>query len=139
MERAMKTPLILAAGLAAGLALAAAVPSSTVRAQSFDPRDRETVRPAGLPEVETDGWTLKRREEWLDDRINKAHDEHALDGHEADRAHHALDELRDDEHRMRDHHDGQLTDNETINLEARLDDLADEIVRSHNESWRRPW
>jgi hypothetical protein len=135
----MQTPLILAAGFAAGLALACAVPTSTVRAQSFDPRDRETVYPAGRPEVQTDGWTLKRREEWLDDRINKAHDEHALNDREADRARHELDGVRDEEHRLRDHHDGQLTDNETIDLEARLDDLADTIVRAHNESWRRPW
>jgi hypothetical protein len=130
----MKTPPILAAGLAAGLALTAAA-----HAQPLDPRDRDTVHPAGVAEVETGGWTLKRREDWLDDRINKAHDEHALDDREADRAHRELDGLRDDEHQMRDHHDGQLTDNETITLEARLDDLADDIVRVHNEAWRRPW
>jgi hypothetical protein len=134
----MKTPPILAAALAGGLTLAAAAPSP-VQAQPLDPRDRETVYPAAAPEVETDGWTLKRREEWLDDRINRAHDEHALDDHEADRAHHALDAVRDDEHRMRDHHDGQLTNNETVTLEARLDDLADEVARLHDQAWRRPW
>jgi hypothetical protein len=133
----MKTLLLLAAGLAGTLAIAA--PTAAVRAQVLAPRDRDTVYPAGRPDLDNGGWTLKRREAWLDDHINKAHDEHALGDREADRAHHALDDLRDDEHQMRDHHEGQLTDNETINLEARLDDLTDEIVRAHDEAWRRPW
>jgi len=132
----MKTPLILAAGLAAGLALA-----SAAQAQSYDrrDRDRDTVYPAGRSDVDRGGWTLKRREEWLNDRINKAHDEHDLDGREADRAHHDLDRLRDDENHMRDRHDGQLTDNETFSLEARLDDLADQIHSAHEDAFRRPW
>ena len=134
----MKTPLILAAGLAGGLTLASAALTSAVQAQSFDPRDRTVVYPAGRPGLDG-GWTLKRREEWLNDRINKAHDEKALDDREADRARHALDQLRGDENYMRDHHDGQLTDNETFTLEARLDDLADEVVSLHNDAWRRPW
>jgi hypothetical protein len=134
-ERAMKTPLILAAGLAAGLALA-----SAAQAQSSERReDRNTVYPALRGDPDRSGWTLKRREEWLNDKINQAHDEHALDGREADRAHHELDRLRDDENRMRGHHDGQLTDNETFSLEARLDSLADQVVREHNGAWRRPW
>jgi|SRR6185312_14511576 len=133
----MKTPLMLAAGLAAGLALA--TPTPGVRAQPLDPREGVTVYPAGRPDLDATGWTLKRREEWLNDKINQAHDEHALDGHEADRAHQQLDRLRDDENYMRGHHDGQLTDNETITLEARLDGLADEIVQLHNDAWRRPW
>jgi hypothetical protein len=131
----MKTPLILAAGLAAGLALA----SAAAHAQPPDRRERVTVYPAGRDDLDRGGWTLKRREDWLNDRINKAHDEHVLDGHEADRAHHELDRLRDDENRMRGRHDGQLTDDETFSLEARLDGLADQIVQSHNDAWRRPW
>ena len=47
--------------------------------------------------------------------------------------------MRDDENHMRgDRHDGQLTDDETFSLEARLDGLADQIVQLHNEAWRRP-
>jgi hypothetical protein len=137
-ERAMKNPLILAAGLAAGLALA-----SAAQAQPPDEQpgrnERVTVYPAGRGDVDRGDWTLKRREDWLNDKINQAHDEHALDGREADRAHHELDRLRDDENRMRGHHDGQLTDNETLSLEARLDGLADQLVQQHNEAWRRPW
>lgn len=130
----MKTPFILAAGLAAGLALA-----SAAHAQPPERRERTTVYPATRGDAERGGWTLKRGEEWLNDKINQAHDEHALDGREADRAHRELDRLRDDENRMRDRHDGQLTDEETFSLEARLDRLADQVVRLHNDAWRRPW
>ena len=128
----MKTPPILAAGLTAGLALA----STAALAQH---RERTEVYPASRSAPDRGDWTLKRREDWLNDKINQAHDEHALDTPEADRAHHALDRLRDDENRMRGRHDGQLTDNETQGLEARLDEMADHIVQAHNGSWQRPW
>jgi hypothetical protein len=130
----MKTPLILVAGLAAGLTLA-----SAARAQYAETRERTTVYPATAGETSRGDWTLKRREDWLNDKINQAHDEHALGNHEADNAHHELDRLRDDENHMRGRHDGQLTDNETVSLEARLDGLTDQVVRLHNDSWRRPW
>lgn len=130
----MKTPSILAAGLAAGLTLA-----SVAHAQPPERGDRSTVYPAVRGDPDRSGWTLKRREDWLNDKINQAHDEHALDGREADRAHRDLDRLRDDENHMRDRHDGQLTDDETLGLEARLDSLTDQLMRLHNDAWRRPW
>jgi hypothetical protein len=130
----MKTPLILAAGLAAGLALV-----SAAHAQPPERGERVTVYPATRGDVDRGDWTLKRREDWLNDKINQAHDEHALDGREADRAHHELDRLKDDEHHLRDHHDGQLTDNETADLEARLDQMAEQIHFAHEDAFRRPW
>jgi hypothetical protein len=149
----MKTALTLAAGLAAGLALA-----SAAQAQYAAPYPGQAAPyPAGPPPAargygadttvvypatagaERGNWTLKRRENWLNDKINQAHDEHAIGNQEADRAHHMLDRLRDDENHMRDHHDGQLTDNETVNLESRLDSLTAEIQQMHENSWQRPW
>lgn len=129
----MKTALTLAAGLAAGLTMIA-----SANAQPPVPRDRVTVYPATAGADRGD-WTLKRREDWLNDKINQAHDEHAIDNHQNDRAHDALNHLRDDENHMRDRHDGQLTDNETVALEARLDSLADEVLQARNDAWRRPW
>ena len=150
----MKAPLILAAGLAAGMTLASAAqaqysppsaapyPSGPPPAQYLPPppdaRDRTTVYAAGVEENHGD-WTLKRREEWLDHKINQAHDEHVLGNREADDAHHQLDRLRDDENRMRGRQDGQLTDNQTVTLEARLDTLSDQVIDVHNDAWRRPW
>lgn len=134
----MKTSMILAAASAA--ALFAFLPlASVARAQDYTP-------PGAAPPVEgapaathAGDWTLKERERWLDDRINKARDEHDLDGGEADRAHHELDRLRDDENHMRDRHDGQLTDNETTTLEARLDDMAAKIHWVHENAFQKPW
>lgn len=129
----MKTALTLAAGLAAGLTM-----MSAAHAQPGVPQDRVTVYPATAGADRGD-WTLKRREDWLNDKINQAHDEHAIDNHQNDRAHDALNHLRDDENRMRGRHDGQLTDNETVALEARLDSLSDEVLTARNDAWRRPW
>ena len=85
-------------------------------------------------------FTLKQREEWLSHRIDKAKDDGSIDGREADRVRHELDRIKHDEDHYRGHHDGdQLTDNETAELEARLDQLADKIHWLHDNGFQRPW
>jgi hypothetical protein len=84
-------------------------------------------------------YTLKQRESWLTDRLDKARDDGSIDRSEFDRVHHELSRIRDDEDRLRDAHDGQLTDNENTDLEARLDGVADQIHWLHEESFQRPW
>ena len=126
----MKTLILslLAGGAAAVITLA---PRGA--ANAYPGEDAVAVVPA-------DGnWTLKQREDWLHSRIDKARDDGALDHHEFDRAKHALGNIHEDEERLRDHHDGQLTDNETADLEARLDAMADQIHWLHENSFRRPW
>jgi hypothetical protein len=125
----MKTHLLLAAATAA---LLAAAPAAFAQVETTT-----TVYPAAVGGQ--GNWTLKRREDWLNEHINKAHDEKDIDDHEADRAHHALDRIRDDENHMRGHHDGQLTDNETTDLEARLDQMAAGIHAAHENAFSRPW
>ena len=51
----------------------------------------------------------------------------------------AFDELRRTEDEMRDHQHGQLTDNQTADLEARLDDMAAQIHWAHEEAFVKPW
>ncbi len=128
----MKTTILLAAGAAALLACAPAAFAQDVGPASAAPPSTAVIGGSG-------NWTLKQREEWVDSHINKAHDEKDIDGREADRAHHALNMIRDDENRMRDHHDGQLTDNETAELEARLDQMASDIHWLHENAFQRPW
>jgi hypothetical protein len=84
-------------------------------------------------------WTLRERERWLSDRIDRSRDDGALDRVEYDRARHALDDLRREEDRMKDHQHGELTDNQTAELEARLDDMASEIHWAHQEAFAKPW
>jgi hypothetical protein len=116
-------------GAAASTLLAfAAVP--TAQAQAVD-----TAAVVG----DHGNYTLKQRETWLDDRLNRARDDGSIDHHEFERVHHELSGIRDDEDRLRDAHDGQLTDNENTDLEARLDGVADQIHWLHEESFKRPW
>lgn len=127
----MRTSILMSAAAAAFLAFA---PASF--AQDEPP-------PGGPPPAaaapDAGNWTLKQREDWLSSRIDKAHDDGDIDGHEADRVHHELDRIKDDENRMRDHHDGQLTDDETTELEARLDQMASQIHWLHEHAFQRPW
>jgi len=38
-----------------------------------------------------------------------------------------------------DHQHGQLTDNQTADLESRLDAMADQIHWAHQEAFAKPW
>ena len=84
-------------------------------------------------------WTLRQREDWLSDRLEKSRDDGSLDHHEYEPASMALSDLRHEETRMRDQAQGQLTDNQTADLEARLDDMAAKIHWAHVNSFTRPW
>jgi hypothetical protein len=132
----MKTSILLAAGAAALLTSAPAAFAQDVGPASAVPPTTATV----IQETGPSGnWTLKQREEWVNTHIDKARDEKDISGRDADRAHHALDLIRDDENRMRDRHDGQLTDNETTSLESRLDQMAANIHWAHDNAFQRPW
>jgi len=119
------------------LATAAAVLAAAPVAFAQTETTTTTVYPASVGDP--GNWTLKRREDWLNEHINKAHDEHDIDGKEADRAHHMLDRIKADESKMRDHHDGELTDNETADLEARLVAMASGIKAAHENAFQKPW
>ncbi len=84
-------------------------------------------------------WTLKEREDWLHSRIEKARDDSSLSRTEYDRIEADLKHLRSDEDAMRDHQKGQLTDNQTTDLEAQLDAMAGTIHWLHENSFQRPW
>ena len=127
----MKTfALCLLAGGAA--ALASLAPVSVAFA------DNDEAAPPAVA-AEHGNYTLKQREEWLESRLDKARDDNSIDHHEYERVRHSLKAIHEDEERMRDHHDGQLTDNETATLEARLDDVAKTIHWLHENSFEKPW
>jgi hypothetical protein len=117
-----------------GLAAATVASAGFAAASRAQPMDA----PAAAETSQGD-WTLKQREDWLDNRLDKAQDDGAVDHHEFDRVHHKLQDIRDEEDHFRDRHDGQLTDNETSELEARLDSVADEIHWLHENSFQKPW
>ena len=49
-----------------------------------------------------------------------------------------MDSIRAEEDRMRDAHDGQLTDNETSSLEARLDSVSSQIHWLPESGFQKP-
>jgi len=128
---------LIALPIAAGAAalLAAALPVGAAHAQSYvgAPVDANAVV------ADHGDWTLKDREHWLFTRLDKARDDGSIDGREYDRVRHDMENIRADEDRMRDNHDGQLTDNETTSLEARLGGVANQIHWLHESSFQRPW
>jgi len=84
-------------------------------------------------------WTLKQREEWLSSRLDKARDDNSLDRHEYDRVKHELHAIHENEERLRDHHDGQLTDTETADLEGRWTRWPRRSTGCTKNSFVRPW
>ena len=107
-------------------------PWSAAQAQTDGAPAAATASPHG-------DWTLREREQWLNDRIGKSRDNGSLDRVEYDHARHNLDELRQAEDRMRDSQHGQLTDNQTADLDSQLDSLAAKIHWANASAFQRPW
>ncbi|MGH6993994.1 MAG: hypothetical protein ACRED8_01910, partial [Caulobacteraceae bacterium] len=120
----------------AALGAAALVPlaPTVVRAQ-----DAAMTPDASATNPEHGNWTLNEREHWLDSRLDMARDQGSIDHHEYNHVKHEIAGIRHEEDRMRDNHDGQLTDNETAMLETRLDTVADQIHWLHENSFTKPW
>jgi hypothetical protein len=116
------------------------IAGATAAVVSFAPLTIATAQPYEPSASPTHGdWTLKQREDWLRERIDRSRDDGSLAHSEYDRVRHELSDIRHDEDKMRDHHDGQLTDNETSRLEARLDNVASAIHWLRAENLDRPW
>jgi len=125
--------LPIVAGAAALMVAALPVPAAHAQSNVGAPVDASVVV------ADHGDWTLKDREHWLFSRLDKARDDGSIDGHEYDRVKHEMDNIRADEDRMRDSHDGQLTDNQSAELEARLDSVATQIHWLHESAFQRPW
>lgn len=132
--KTLPTLLRISLAAAASVGLAAVLPLGAAVAQ-----DASEAMATPVVAPEHGDWTLKEREDWLRSKLDQAHGHHDLDDHEFDRVKHELNGIHDDEGVMRDHHDGQLTDNQTADLEARLDDVAAKIHWLHENSFERPW
>jgi hypothetical protein len=128
-------PLIFAVTAAAAAVVLSTTPFSSVYAQPAASEGVDSNAVVGA----SGNWTLKEREDWLNKRLDMARDDGSIDHAEYDRLHDNLDAIRDQENRMRDAHDGQLTDNQTAALETSLDQMADHIHWLHEDKFQRPW
>jgi hypothetical protein len=84
-------------------------------------------------------WTLREREDWLSDRLDKSRADGSLDRSEFENARRQLADLKHEEGHMRDEAHGQLTDNQTADLEQRLDAMAEKIHWANANTYTRPW
>ena len=109
------------------LALAVAVPAL---AQDFD-RDRGRDRPSG--------WDIDRREQWLNERVERGVADGSLDHREAHKVHDKLRDIHRLEDRMRMRDGGRLNDEDRAVLEDKLEDVSNRIhwMRENNEA--APW
>jgi len=126
-------PLTLTLLAASAASLFTLAPMAAASAQTMTPASAD-VGPS-----EHGNWTLKERETWLHNRLDKARSDGSIDHSEYDRVKDELGAIHSEEDRMRDHHDGQLTDNQTAMLESRLDAVAEKIHWLHDDSFQRPW
>jgi hypothetical protein len=125
---------LLTASLAAygGAILLSLSPWSAASAQS-------DMAPAPTATVAHGDWTLRQREDWLSDKLDKSRGDGSLDRAEFDRARRDMSDLRREEGNMRDAAHGQLTDNQTADLEGRLDTMAAKIKWANATAYAQPW
>jgi Spy/CpxP family protein refolding chaperone len=124
----MKT-LVLSLAALGGAATLGLAPLSAANAQT-------DMTPAAAQHGD---WTLGQREDWLGEQLKTSLANGALDKAEFNRARLEMDHLRQEESRMRHDGKGQLTDNQTAELKARLDTMADKIHWANISAYKRPW
>ncbi len=91
---------------------------------------------------EAGGWTLERRESWMQERIDRARTDGSLSRREAYRLQTSLNQIKTLQARMVRRGHGRLLDSDRANLEMRLDHLRDGMrwLRQNSETapWARP-
>ena len=95
--------------------------------------------PHGYGRGEDGGSEIGRRMHWIEQRILHGRNDGSLDRREFDRVQRSLDSIRHEEQGFRANHGGRLDPSVLADLEARLDQLNDQIrwMRAHDD--RRPW
>ena len=84
-------------------------------------------------------WDLNRRENWLQERIDRGVADGSLTRGEAHRVERQLRRIRRDEARLTHAEGGVLRDRSRVMLERRLDDLSDHIRWARHNDVARPW
>ncbi len=137
----MKT-ILIAAAMSAGLGGALASPAfaqdmpmpypdrppaSADRPESMEHMDR----PEG-------GWSLDRREAWLQARIDRGSDSGRLSGNEEERGRAELEAIRAEQAKLRDRDGGRLSPEDRTYLASRIDGL-NRTLRWQGENPPPPW
>ena len=128
----MNTRLLALAAFGAATALGFA-PLSAANAQMVTPA---VVGPVAVAHGD---WTLGQREDWLVEQMKGSLANGSLDRAEFNRAQLEMDHLRQEESRMRHDGGGQLTGDQTAELQARLDTMSDKIHLANTSVYKHPW
>jgi hypothetical protein len=84
-------------------------------------------------------WTLRQREEWLNGQLEKARNDRSLDKAGFNSARLEMRDLGREESRMRHDGHGELTANQTAELDTRLDTVAAKIHWANMSEHAHPW
>ncbi len=97
------------------------------------------VAPTLTPAVVRADWTLRQRQDWLSHKLETAVADGAMTDSSFNQARLEMRNLANEESRMRHDADGQLTPNQTSELEARLDVISAKIRWANMTNEKRPW
>jgi hypothetical protein len=129
----MKIVTVTLAGFGGALLLAL----STFGTASAQP-DMPAAMPAAMAPTHGD-WTLRQREDWLNGQLQKARDDRSLDKASFNSARLEMRDLGREESRMRHDAHGELTANQTAELDTRLDTVASKIHWANMSEHTHPW
>ena len=91
------------------------------------------------PPMAPGAWSLDRREDWIQQRINQGRMDGSLDRREAARAQRTLNEIRATQAQLTRRGHGRLSDTDRIYIEQRLDRLRDGLHWMRDNGERAPW
>ena len=118
------------------LCLAAFAAATTLGLSPLSAADAQMVT---APVVAHGDWTLGQREDWLGEQMKTSLANGSLDRAEFNRAQLEMDHLRQEESRMRHDGGGQLTGDQTAELQTRLDTMSDKIHLANTSVYKHPW
>jgi hypothetical protein len=106
---------------------------------TFGTASAQADMPAAAAVTPHGDWTLRQREDWLNGQLEKARDDRSLDKASFNSARLEMRDLGREESRMRHDAHGQLTDNQTAELDTRLDTVAAKIRWANMSEHTHPW
>jgi len=130
----MKIVTVTLAGCGGALSLVLST-FGTASAQSDMPVDM----PSAVAAPAHGDWTLRQREDWLNGQLEKARDDRSLTKADFNSARLEMIDLGREESRMRHDAHGELTDNQTAELDTRVDTVAAKIRWANMSEHTRPW
>ncbi len=98
-----------------------------------------TAQPMDAPAVRHDWKSIHDRAEWLRSRVDQGQIDGSISGEEARRVREEIDNITSDDARLRASGAGELGVTDRVDLQRRLDAVADQIHWLRQTTLQRPW